>query len=133
MSLHSMVVHNLTQGSPIPNNTKVESKEFYVHPCVSIKVRSTELLFPRIISSLPQVCRIVFLGFVRIKGNIASADGTCRIWLSSLLSRRSFPRSSLTYASQSGRIVDCCVVNNTHSIVSASDAGISFVIYSIRN
>lgn len=46
-----------------------------------------------------------------------------KIWLSAALDRRSFPRSALTYSKQEGRIVDLCVIDNTHSIASASDKG----------
>lgn len=52
-----------------------------------------------------------------------SSDGTVRLWLTPGLERTTFPRSALTYASQGGAITDLCMIDNTHSIASASDRG----------
>jgi len=53
----------------------------------------------------------------------ASDDGTVRLWISAGLDEGYGIRPRLTYSSQGGCIADLCVVQNTHSIASASSEG----------
>jgi WD40 repeat protein len=50
----------------------------------------------------------------------ASADSTVKIWQLRGLDNAAFPRSSVTYTGHLDGVTDLCVIENSHSVVSAS-------------
>ena len=53
----------------------------------------------------------------------ASSDGTSRVWATAHLDSNVALHASAVYAQQQGRILDACMVENTRSVCTASDAG----------
>jgi WD40 repeat protein len=53
----------------------------------------------------------------------ASDDRTAKIWSLRGLENSVAPRSTLTYATHKGKVLDVCVCENTHSVATCSDDG----------
>ncbi|CAM9512569.1 unnamed protein product [Ectocarpus sp. 12 AP-2014] len=53
----------------------------------------------------------------------ASSDSTCKVWELRGMDHTVNPQSRATYSRQSGRLLDLCMVDNSHSVASASSDG----------
>eukprot|EP00903_Cladosiphon_okamuranus_P008555 g8210.t1 len=53
----------------------------------------------------------------------ASSDSTCKVWELRGMDHTVSPQSRATYSRQGGRLLDLCMVDNSHSVASASSDG----------
>ena len=53
----------------------------------------------------------------------ASHDKTVKIWQINSFERSSFPKSALTYVAHKSKVLDCCLLDNTHSVASCAENG----------
>ncbi|CAN0407132.1 unnamed protein product, partial [Discosporangium mesarthrocarpum] len=53
----------------------------------------------------------------------ASSDGTCKVWELRGMDHNVSPQARVSYTQQGGRVLDACMVDNSHSVASASSNG----------